>query len=139
MRYAEEGDNVDELLDALEKSRFLSSERFSESLIRRRSESYGNSRILAELQTHGLDSELMAHSKAELAESEVARACAVWQKKFGRTKQSASEDSADCSAPELDIREQRARQVRYLAQRGFSGKAIKAAMSGHDDVPDDLD
>ncbi|MET3105407.1 regulatory protein [Oxalobacteraceae bacterium GrIS 1.18] len=139
MRYAEEGDNVDELLDALEKSRFLSCERFSESLIRRRSESYGNHRILAELQTHGLDSELLAHSKVELAESEVARACAVWQKKFGRTTELPFGDSADCSATEPDLREQRARQIRYLAQRGFSGKAIRAAMSGCDDVPDDLD
>jgi regulatory protein len=145
-RYAEEGEDVEAVLDFLEKNRFLSCERFSESLIRRRSESYGDNRILAELQTHGLDSELLKRSKAELAESEVARARVVWQKKFGNLKEKLSEDSdadadvrvaSECT--ELSESEQRVRQMRYLAQRGFSSKAIKAALSGNYDELDGIE
>ena len=120
-RYAQEEDDVEALLDFLEKAKFLSCERFSEALVRRRSESYGNSRILAELQTHGLDQELMAQTKAELADSEIARACAVWQKKFAHTQ---PDEATERLSPE-----QRAKQIRFLAQRGFSSNAIRAAIS----------
>ena len=124
-RYAEEGEDIEALLDFLEQKRLLSCERFSESLIRRRSESYGNQRILAELQTHGLDPQLLAQSKAALAESEVARACAVWQKKFGsRFEQPLDDEKVTIT------REERARQIRFLAQRGFSSDAIRIALRG---------
>jgi len=120
-RFAQEDDDVEALLDFLEKAKFLSCERFSEALVRRRSENYGNSRILAELQTHALDPQLLAQSKAILAESEVTRACKVWQKKFG----SQLDESQGAITPE-----QRARQIRFLAQRGFSSNAIRIALSG---------
>jgi len=150
-RHAEEDDDVEALLDFLEKAKFLSCERFTEALVRRRSESYGNSRILAELQTHGLDSELLAQSKAELAESEVARACAVWQKKFGHVGSylvnNVTDDSADSAyaadtAKAINVSitpEQRAKQIRFLAQRGFSSKAIKIALRGEVDELDGME
>ena len=53
-RYAEDTDDVDALLDLLEKNNWLSQERFSESLIHRRSARFGNARIMAELQSHGV-------------------------------------------------------------------------------------
>ena len=134
---------MDALLDFLEKSRFLSCERFSESLVRRRLDSYGNHRIMAELQTHQLDPALLAHSKAELAQTEVARACAVWQRKFGRSKAPVSSGYTDDVEPEDKSgtipREERARQIRYLAQRGFSSSAITAAMRGVTQELDELD
>lgn len=120
-RYAQEEDDVEALLDFLEQARFLSCERFSEALVRRRSENYGNSRILAELQTHGLNPQLLAQSKAMLAESEVVRACRVWQKKFG----SQVDENKASTTPE-----QRAKQIRFLAQRGFSSDAIRIALRG---------
>ncbi|PRC91008.1 recombination regulator RecX [Solimicrobium silvestre] len=129
VRFAQEEDDVEALLDFLEKAKFLSCERFSEALVRRRSESYGNSRILAELQTHGLDPLLLAQSKAELAESEVARACAVWQKKFAHT----------INPTEKTTPEQRAKQIRFLAQRGFSSSAIRVALRGEVDELDGMD
>lgn len=142
-RYAEEGEDIEALLDLLENKRLLSCKRFSESLIRRRSESYGNQRILAELQMHGLDSELLEQSKAELGESEVARACAVWQKKFGRSdipNEKSNKDPSDMVAlenVESLTQEQRVKQMRYLMQRGFSNKAIKVALRGNLDVLDE--
>src|SRR6476469_3850090 len=76
-KYAEEGDDVDALLDFLEQNNWLSQERFSESLIHRRGARYGNNRIVAELQQHGVKGEALQELKAGLADSEAARASEV--------------------------------------------------------------
>ena len=52
-KYAEEGDDVDALLDFLEKNNWLSQERFAESLVNRKASRYGDSRVMAELKNHG--------------------------------------------------------------------------------------
>ncbi len=119
-KYAEEGDDVGALLDFLEKNNWLSQERFSESLIHRREARYGNSRIVAELQSHGINGEALQELKTGLADSETARACEVWARKFGQVASDA---------------EGRARQMRFLMQRGFSQRAVRAAMRGS--CPDD--
>jgi regulatory protein len=121
-RYAEEGDDVDALLDFLEKNNWLSQERFSESLIHRRSARFGNSRIVAELQSHGVAGEALQELKAALNDSEVARACDIWQRKFGTV----ATDPAE-----------RNKQMRFLMQRGFSQKAVRAALKGAPDEYDD--
>jgi len=112
-RHAEDGDDVEALLDWLEASKFLSTERFSESLVNRRAKRFGNSRILSELQTHGVDTEQLGTIKASLAEDESARAIEVWRRKFDHPPTDAAE---------------RAKQMRFLQQRGFSHRAIQAAM-----------
>jgi regulatory protein len=117
-RYAEEGDDVEALLDFLEKNNWLSQERFAESLIHRKAGRYGNGRVLAELQNHGIDGEAMAEIKAELADSETARAREVWRRKFGKV----AEDAAE-----------RSKQMRFLLQRGFSQRAARIAMQGQVD------
>jgi regulatory protein len=119
-KYAEEGDDVDALLDFLEKNNWLSQARFSESLIHRRGARYGNSRIVAELQSHGVNGEALQELKSGLADTEVERACEVWRRKFG-------EVASDT--------EGRSKQMRFLMQRGFSQKAVRAAMRGT--CPDD--
>ncbi|TWI66115.1 regulatory protein [Pseudoduganella lurida] len=117
-RHAEEGDDVPALLDWLEKNKWLSQERFSESLVHRRSARYGNARILAELQSHGIQGEAVQELKAGLVEDEVARCCEVWRRKYGGK---IAEDA-----------EGRSKQMRFLIQRGFSQKAVRAAMKGYD-------
>jgi regulatory protein len=114
-RYAEECDDVEALLDFLEKNNWLSQERFAESLIHRKAARYGNSRVVAELQNHGVVGEALAELKANLAGSETARAQEVWRRKFGTVAQDAAE---------------RAKQMRFLLQRGFSQRAVRAAMQG---------
>jgi regulatory protein len=116
-RYAEEGDDVEALLNFLEKNNWLSEERFSESLVHRKSARYGNSRILAELQQHGIQGEALQEVKTGLNDTEQARACEVWQRKFGKVALDAAE---------------RSKQMRFLMQRGFSQRAIRAAMQGRD-------
>ena len=117
-RYAEEGDDIEALLDFLEKNNWLSQERFAESLINRKASRFGNSRVMAELQSHGVNGEALADIKAGLAESETARARDVWQRKFGRVAADAAE---------------RAKQMRFLLQRGFSQRAARLAMQGSPD------
>ena len=114
-KYAEEGDDVNALLDFLEQNNWLSTERFSESLINRRGARYGNNRIVAELQQHGVKGEALAELKAGLADSEAARAAEVWQRKFG-------EVAVDAAG--------RAKQMRFLLTRGFSQSAVRKAIKG---------
>ncbi len=112
-RYAGEGDNVEALLNELEAAQFLSNERFAESLVHRRAARFGNSRIFHEMQEHGIDGEVLSSVKATLTQDEVERAIAVWQRKFASPPANATE---------------RAKQMRFLQQRGFSHNAIQAAM-----------
>jgi regulatory protein len=114
-RYAEEGDDVNALLDFLEKNNWMSQERFCESLLNRRSARFGNNRIMAELQSHGIDSAAISELKAGLADSEAARASEVWRRKFGTVAADAAE---------------RSKQMRFLLQRGFSQRAARVAMQG---------
>ena len=122
-RYAQEGDDIEALLDWLEQAKFLSQGRFVDSLIHRRSARFGNQRIVQELQSHGVQGEELGEAKAALAIDEVARARQVWQGKFGVP----ASDAAG-----------RAKQMRFLLQRGFSYQAVRAAMKLESDEADCL-
>lgn len=112
-RHAEEGEDVDAVLDWLQAQKFLSEQRFAESLINRRAARFGSSRILSELQSHGLDGATVAELKAELVAGEDERAWEVWRRKF--------------RAPAADA-PGAAKQMRFLQQRGFSHGAIQSVM-----------
>jgi regulatory protein len=115
-------EQVDRLLDALQRQGLLSEERFVESRVRVRAPNLGTRRIQMELARHGL--KLPAQPLQQLRDSELQRAAQLWQRKFG--------------APALDPRE-RARQMRFLAGRGFSGEVIRrvvaAAPASQDEEP----
>jgi len=115
-RYAQADDDVESLLDTLEAAKLLSNARFSESLIHRRATRFGNGRILSELQSHGIDGESLAEIKVSLSQDEAARAYEVWRKKFRHPPADAAE---------------RAKQMRFLQQRGFSIEAIQKALRRH--------
>ena len=112
-RYAEEEDDINALLDWLVASKFLSESRFAESLVNRRAARFGNSRIVSELQSHGIDESTVSGLKATLVADESERAWQVWKKKFGVQPTSPLES---------------AKHMRFLQQRGFSHGAIQAAM-----------
>ncbi|EJM98233.1 recombination regulator RecX [Herbaspirillum sp. YR522] len=111
--YAQDGDDIEALLDWLEQSRFLSQERFSESLVHRRAGRYGNNRIFSELHSHGIEGEALAELRQDLKQGEAARAAEVLRRKYAEP------------APDAETR---ARQQRFLMQRGFSHDSIKAAL-----------
>jgi len=112
--HAREGDDVAALLDHLEATNLLSLARFSESLVRRRTARYGNSRILLELQSHGIDADTLGTVRRDLADDEAVRARTVLQKKFNRLPADTVE---------------KAKCVRFLQQRGFSQRAIQFALA----------
>ena len=116
--HAESAEQVDAVLDELERARFLSPERFAEALAHRRAERFGTARIRQELRTHQLAPELIDQQVKALAATELARARAVWSKRFG--------------TPPSDAHE-RARQMRFLAARGFSAEVVRRVVGGDED------
>lgn len=122
MRYAKDDDDIEALLDELEAAKLLSQSRFAESLIHRRASRFGNSRILSELQSHGIDPDALADIKTNLAQDEIGRAREVWRKKFGVTPVDATE---------------RAKQARFLLQRGFSSSVVKTVINSGSDSYDE--
>ncbi len=100
------------LLDDLEAAGHLSNERVLESRIQVRSVRFGNLRIERELQHLGV--EPSDEARSTLRSTELARARTVWERKFGAAPDSAAE---------------RARQMRFLAARGFTAETIRAVLS----------
>ena len=105
---------VDGLLDWLVANRYLSDARFVESRVNARTARYGNLRIRQELSQHG--AALDAATAERLQGSEMARAQALWTRRYGAT-------------PARDANE-RARQMRFLAGRGFSADVIRRVVRG---------
>lgn len=100
-------DDVEPLLDRLAVQRLQSDERFVAAYVRMRcGRGYGPQRIHAELRERGITAELIEQTLAAQTDADSPRIDTIWDRKFaGRL-------------PE-DYRE-RARQMRFLQQRGFS-------------------
>ena len=116
MRHTSEASEVEALLDQLEQEKWLSDERFAQSLLNRRAHKLGSLRIAQELRQNGIGSDAVTELLESLHESEYDRAYEVWERKFG-------------SAP-VDQKEY-AKQCRFILSRGFSSdifnKIIRAA------------
>ena len=117
--YAESPEQLEMLLDDLTARRLLSDERYIEMRLNARSARFGNARLAHELRTQGVADELVSEALTN-GENELVRARQVWQRKFGATPSDASE---------------RARQMRFLMSRGFSGETIRRVLRG--DFEDD--
>jgi regulatory protein len=118
MPFTEDADALEALLDALVRDGWLSDARFAESVIHRRAARLGATRIVSELKRHAVGETLIEEVNAQLRETELARARAVWRKKYGQLPESPAE---------------RARQARFLAARGFSMSIIGKILKGIDD------
>jgi regulatory protein len=117
-RYEEVPGELATALDDLQAKGFISEQRVLESVVNRRASKLGAARIKQELQAKGLDPELVTNALVELRASELARAQEVWLKRFGQQAQDSSE---------------RAKQMRFLAGRGFAGDAISRVVAGSND------
>ncbi|HET8694688.1 MAG: recombination regulator RecX [Burkholderiales bacterium] len=118
--HAESIDEVERTLDELESKGFLSAERFVESVVHRKAARYGSARLKAELVQHQLPDDLTRSVLNTLKETEFERARALWLKRFGEPPSTPAD---------------RAKQVRFLAGRGFSGEVIRQVLKGQD-APD---
>ncbi|MFC7435280.1 recombination regulator RecX [Hydrogenophaga bisanensis] len=105
-------------LDELQAKGFISEQRVVESVLHRRAARLGAGRVKQELQAKGISAEVMADAIDALRSTEMERAREVWRKKFG-------EPAADAAG--------RAKQMRFLAARGFGADAIRRVVSGADD------
>jgi regulatory protein len=102
-------------LDDLQAKGFINEQRVLESVVFRRAPRLGAMRVRQELQAKGLAPDAIARAVADLQGSEVERAREVWRKKF----QTPAEDAQG-----------RAKQMRFLAARGFGAEAIRRVVKG---------
>ncbi len=108
---------IDALLDELEAARHLSDTRFAESRIHARAKRQGTARIEQELARHGV--QMDPDTTRQLRDTELERARQVWRRKYG-------------GEPPTEPSE-RARQMRFLAARGFAGDVVRRVVGGRDD------
>jgi len=121
------------VLDDLQAKGFISAQRVVDSVVHRRAPRLGAARIRQELQHKGLDPDLVQAAVAVLQASELQRASEVWRKKFGSNRAQADEAGVAASPAEC------ARQMRFLAARGFTGDTIRRVVAGAADDDAALD
>jgi regulatory protein len=109
----ESGAHITCVLDHLQSRGLLCDQRMAVALVRTRSARYGRLRLQQELQRRGVDRETIAASLPP-AQDESAAATALWQRKFGQPATTPQE---------------RARQGRFLAARGFASSVIARILS----------
>jgi regulatory protein len=120
-KHAEDPAEIACALDDLQSRGFIDHARVAESVVHRKAGKLGAMRIKQELKAKGVEAPLIAASVEKLKATEVERAREVWRKKF--------------DGPPTDANE-RAKQARFLAARGFGGDVIQRVVAGKagDDV-----
>ena len=113
--HVEEGEDLAAVLDALEAKNFINPERVAQSVVYTRSKKLGTARVVHELRQKGLDDETVRAAAAQMRETEHARAWAVWLQKFGTPPATPQE---------------RMKQMRFLASRGFGGEVVNKVLKG---------
>lgn len=116
-RFAADAAEIDAVLDELGRRKLLSDDRFAEARARSLGARVGAARLEYELRARGVDAAAIARVTAAARSSEIDRARAAWQKRFGRAPAGAAE---------------RAKQARFLQSRGFSFEAIRRIVGGVD-------
>ena len=114
--HAESEEELDHVLATLQSERLLSDERYAAQRVAVRGSRYGNARLKQELRQKGVNDEDIETALPE-AGDETERCRAIWARKFGHLPESP---------------EERAKQMRFLQYRGFSGDAIRRVMRGVD-------
>ena len=109
---------IDTVLDELQAKGLLSDQRAAEALLHRKGGQFGAVRLRYELQRKGINQSMAEDLLQDIVVSEAQRAYALWQKKFGVRPVTPAE---------------RARQMRFLAGRGFSSDVIHRIMRQGDE------
>ena len=108
-QYEELPGTLAQALDELTAKGFISEERVLQSVLHQRAPRMGAARLRQELQHKGIGADAIAGALEQLQSTELERARAVWQRRFG--------------VPPADAKE-RARQGRFLLARGFAGAVV---------------
>ena len=112
---ADDPGEVERVLDALERDKLLSDERYAGTLTRTRSARFGDARVRYDLKAAGVKADTVDRAVASLKGTEVERARAVWSRRFGELP---------------TTQEERGRQARFLQARGFSSETIRKVLRG---------
>ena len=123
LRLAQAPEDVEQVLDDLERQGWQSDARFAQSFSHVKAAKQGAALIAQGLRRKGVDPSLIASTLDSLGASELERAQAVWRKKFGAT--GVAQDAKE-----------RARQARFLAGRGFAGEVIWQVLGQPDEMSD---
>ena len=108
-------DTVEAVIASLQQQGLQSDERVAQVWVRHRhAQGYGPLRVQAELRQKGIDGELIQQCLADDSHDWFEHARQVHERKFG-------------SKPARDARE-KARQMRFLQYRGFTGDQIRHAL-----------
>lgn len=109
-------EELEALLNDLADRGLLSDERYVEMRLNARGARFGNARLAHELKVQGVSSELIDMALMS-TDDELARAHQVWKRKFG-------------NKPVTPDPAERARQMRFLMSRGFSGETTRRVLRG---------
>jgi len=107
--HVQEGEDLEAVLDELEKRNWLSDARAATQLVDSKRSRFGTQRLVHELRRRGIAEELISVSLPALKENELSVAHEVWRRKFASLPQDAKE---------------KAKQMRFLQSRGFSMEII---------------
>lgn len=120
-KYEEEPGTLALALDELAAKDFISEARVVASVLHQRASRMGAARVRQELQAKGIGDEAVAQAIDQLKDTELERAREVWRKRFDALPGDATE---------------RARQMRFLLARGFSGAVASRVLRGGFDDDD---
>jgi regulatory protein len=113
--YAASPEELEALLEELVRSRLLSDDRYAEARAHSLSRRYGSRRVAHDLKQRGVADEALERVVAEARHTDFERAREVWHKRFGEAPRNAQE---------------RAKQMRFLQNRGFAIDVIRSVIRG---------
>ena len=133
-RYTDDMGAINAVVSRLQRENWQSDERFVESFVQSREQRWGNQKIFHALSQHDLDSEQLSELKEELKDSEYQRAREVWIRRFGdkygvslHDTETSGDDEFLSETEQQSFEEQakeKAKQLRFLASRGFSADVV---------------
>jgi regulatory protein len=109
---------IERALDELAAAGLLSDQRAADSVLSAQGRRFGSRRLKQVLQDKGLAPELVSQTLQQARGNELERAQEVWRRRFGAAPADAAE---------------RAKQMRFLAGRGFDGDVIRRVLKSSDD------
>lgn len=114
LQYTDDEKEIEAVIARLQKENWQSDQRFAENFVSFRQGRWGNQKILHALKQHHLDPELVSDLKEQLKDTELERATEVWERKFHGEYPTTPQE--------------RAKQMRFLASRGFSADVVRKVL-----------
>lgn len=111
--HAQSAEELEDVLSRLVERAWQSDERVAEQFSHNKADKYGSLRLRQVMREKGLSNELIEQALAN--QDDLATARAVWQRKFGTLPVTPQE---------------KARQLRFLASRGFPQEIIHKILAG---------